>query len=162
MDILVIYISNVIPFPTFPSVNTYPILSYPASMRVLPPPTYPFLPHHPLHWGIKPSQDQGPPLPSMPDKAPSDPSVFPPIPPLGSLCSAQWLAVSILICIGQDLGKPLRRQLYQVPVSKHFLASAIVSGFGVCRWDIFPGGAVSEQPFLQFLLHSLSLYFLYP
>jgi hypothetical protein len=33
------------------------------------------------------------------------------------------------------LAKPLRRQLYQVPVSKHFLASAIVSGFGVYMWD---------------------------
>jgi hypothetical protein len=26
-------------------------------------------------------------------------------------------------------------QLYQVPVSKHFLASAIMAEFGVCRWD---------------------------
>jgi len=44
-----------------------------------------------------------------------------------------------------------RRQLYQAPVSKHFLASAIVSGFGVCMWDEFPGRAVSGWPFLQFL-----------
>jgi hypothetical protein len=36
--------------------------------------------------------------------------------------------------------EPLRRQLYQAPVSKHFLASTIVSGFGVCIWDGFPGG----------------------
>jgi hypothetical protein len=41
------------------------------------------------------------------------------------------VAVSIHICIGQDLTEPLRRQLYQAPVSKHFLASAIVSGFVV-------------------------------
>jgi hypothetical protein len=44
-----------------------------------PPPTYP-LPFHcpsiPLHWGIKPSQDQGPPLPLMPDKAPWAPLVL--------------------------------------------------------------------------------------
>jgi hypothetical protein len=35
-------------------------------------PTCPFLPHRHsilLCWGIKPSQDQGPPLPLMPDKA---------------------------------------------------------------------------------------------
>ena len=68
--------------------------------------------------------------------------------------------VGICICIGQDLAEPLRRQLYQAPVSKHFLASAIVSGFGVCMWDGSPGGAVSGWPFLQSLLHALSLYFL--
>jgi hypothetical protein len=28
------------------------------------------------------------------------------------------------------------------PVSKHFLASAIVFGFSVCRWDASPGGRV--------------------
>jgi hypothetical protein len=41
-------------------------------VRVLPPPTYPLLPHHPNispPLGIKLSQDQGPPLPLMPDKA---------------------------------------------------------------------------------------------
>ena len=36
-----------------------------------------------------------------------------------------------------------------------------MSGFGVCRWDESPGGAVSGLPFLQTLLHSLSLYFLF-
>jgi hypothetical protein len=45
------------------------------------------------------------------------------------------VAVSIHICIGQALAEPLRRQLYKAPVSKHFLASTIVSGFGVCMWD---------------------------
>jgi hypothetical protein len=34
------------------------------------PPTPTHCPNIPLHWGIKPSQDQGPPLPSMPNKAP--------------------------------------------------------------------------------------------
>ena len=65
------------------------------------------------------------------------------------------LAVYIHICIGQELANPLRRQLYRAPVSKH-LASAIVSGFGVCMWDGSPGGAVSRCPFPQSLLHSLS------
>jgi hypothetical protein len=33
------------------------------------------------------------------------------------------------------LAEPLGRKLYQAPVSNHFLASAIVSGFGGCLWD---------------------------
>jgi len=39
-------------------------------------------------------------------------------PPLGTLCSVQWLAVSIRLCICQPLAEPLWRQLYQAPVSK--------------------------------------------
>ena len=88
---------------------------------------------------------------------PSAPSVLPLTPPVGSLGSVRWLAASIHICIGQDLAKPLRRKLYQAPVSKHFLAPAIVSGFGVCMWEESPGGAVSGCSFLQSPLHSLSL-----
>jgi hypothetical protein len=114
-----------------------------------------------LHWGIKPSQDHGPPFPLMPNKAHSPPSVLPLTPPLKSLCSVWWLAVSMCTCLGQGLTEPLRRQLYQAPVSKHFVASAIVSGFGVCMWDGSSGGKVSGWPFLQSLLHSLSLYFLF-
>ena len=49
---------------------------------------------------------------------------------------------------------------YQVPVSKDFLASAIVSVFSGCIWDGSPGEAMSEWIFLQYLLHFLSLYFL--
>jgi hypothetical protein len=80
--------------------------------------------------------------------------------PLGSPHSVQCLAVCIHICIGQALVESLREQLYQVPVSKCFLASAIVSGFGVSRLDGSLGGSVSGWPSLQFLLHSLSLHFL--
>ena len=40
-------------------------------------------------------------------------------PPLGTLCFVQWMAVSIHFCICQALADPLRRQLYQAPVSKH-------------------------------------------
>ena len=47
----------------------------------------------------------------------------------------------------------LRGKLYQAPVSKCFLASIIVSGFGVSRWNGSLGGAVSGWPFFQFLLH---------
>jgi hypothetical protein len=92
----------------------------------------------------------------MPDKAPSAPSVLPLTLPLGSLCSVLWLAVSLCICVGQDLAEPFRRQLYQAPVSKHFLASTIVSGFGVCMWDGAPGGTVSGWPFLLSPLLSIS------
>jgi hypothetical protein len=76
---------------------------------------------------------------------------------LGSPCSVQWLAVSFHIFIGHPLAEPLRRQLYQAPVSKHFLASTIVSGIGVCIWDGSPGGTVSGWPFYQSMLHTLSL-----
>jgi hypothetical protein len=95
-------------------------------------------------------------------QTPSAPSVLSLTSPLRTLCSVQWLASSIHLCIcqAQALTEPLRRQLYQAPVSKHFLASAIVSGFGGCIWDGSPGGAVSGWPFLQSLLHTLSPYFL--
>jgi hypothetical protein len=56
------------------------------------------------------------------------------------------LAVNIHLCICQALAKPLRRQLYQAPVNKLFLASSILSGFGVCIQDKSPGGAVSGWP----------------
>jgi hypothetical protein len=58
--------------------------------------------------------------------------------------SVQWMAVSIHFCICQALAEPVRRQLYQTSVIKLLLASTIVSGFGGCIWDGFPGGAVSE------------------
>jgi len=67
---------------------------------------------------------------------------------LGSLCSVQWLAVSIPLCLCQALADLLRRQLYHTSVSKHFVALAIVSEFGGCMWDEFPGGGVSGWPFL--------------
>ena len=174
---LFISISNVIPFPNFPSTNSLSHSPFPLtiSIRVLTlPPTYPLQPHcpnTPLCWGIEPSQAQGLLLPLVPFKdpllhmrlepwvppcvlfgwwfspwelwgfwlvdivvlpmglqTPSALSVLLLTPSLGSLCSVLWLAASICICIGQDLAEPLRRQLYQDPVSKQFLASAIVLG----------------------------------
>jgi hypothetical protein len=59
LDIFFIYITNVIPFPGFPSKNP---LSHPPSPCL---PTHPFplpCPGIPLHWVIEPSQDQGPPI----------------------------------------------------------------------------------------------------
>jgi hypothetical protein len=66
LDIFIIYISNDIPFPGFPSENP---LSYPPSPCS---PTHPLPlpgPDIPLQWGIKPSQDQGPLLPLISNKA---------------------------------------------------------------------------------------------
>jgi hypothetical protein len=83
---------------------------------------------------------------------PSALAVLPLTLPRGSLCSVWWLAASIYIGI--------RRKLHQVPVSKHFLASATVSGIGVCIWDVPPGGTISGWPFLQSLFHFFFLYFL--
>jgi hypothetical protein len=93
-------------------------------------------------------------------QTPSAPSVLSLTLLLGTLCSVQWLAVSIRLYTCQALAEPLRRQLHQAPVSMHFLASTMVSGFGDCIWDGSPGGAISGWPFLQSLLHILSPYLL--
>ena len=61
------------------------------------------------------------------------------------------------ICIGQDLEEPLRRQLYQAPVNKLLLTSAIVSGFGGCLWDGSPSEAILGWSFLQSLFLTLSV-----
>ena len=58
--------------------------------------------------------------------------------------------MSIHFCICQALAGPLRRQLYQAPVSKHLLASTIVSGFGDCIWNGFQVGQTLDG-------HSFSL-----
>ena len=52
-----------------------------------------------------------------------------------TLSSVQWLAVSICLCICQSLVKPHKRQQYQAPVSKHLLASAVLSGFSF-MWSV--------------------------
>jgi hypothetical protein len=77
-----------------------------------------------------------------------------PTPPLGTLCSVQWLAASIHLCICQLLEEPLRRQPCQQALLQQ--ASTIVSGFGDSIWDGSSGRAVSGWPFLQSLLHTLS------
>jgi hypothetical protein len=64
LDIFFIYISNGIPFPGFPYENS---LSPPPSICSL---TYPHLlpgPGIAQHWGIEPSQGQGPLFPLMND-----------------------------------------------------------------------------------------------
>jgi hypothetical protein len=64
--ILFIYMSNVIPLPSFPFAIPLPIPS--VSMRVLPHLLPLLLPSVPLWWGIDASQDQGHILPLMPGK----------------------------------------------------------------------------------------------
>jgi hypothetical protein len=72
--ILLIYISNVI-LPSFPSANplaSEPIFPPNYFYEGAPSPIPSLLSHQPiisLHWGIEPPQDQGCPLPLMPDKA---------------------------------------------------------------------------------------------
>jgi hypothetical protein len=75
---------------------------------------------------------------------------------LGTSCSVQWLAVNICLCIYKALAGPPRRQPYQASFSMYFLASRIVFRFGKSIWDESPGGMVSEWPFIQSLLYTLS------
>lgn len=88
------------------------------------------------------------------------PSVHSLTPLLVSLCSVWCLTASILICISKTMAEFPKRHPYQVTVSKHFLAPAVVIRFGYCIWDGSPDGSVSGWPFLQSLFQSLSLYFL--
>jgi hypothetical protein len=76
---------------------------------------------------------------------------------LETMCSVQWMTVSIHFCICQELVESLRRELHQAPLSKH-LASTIVSEFGNSMWDGSSGGTVTRWPFFQFLLQTLSLF----
>ena len=70
-------------------------------------------------------------IPPIRLQTPSAPWVLSLAPSLGTLCSVQWLAVSIHFCICQALTEPLRRQLYQAPVSRPLLASAKCLGLVV-------------------------------
>jgi hypothetical protein len=63
-------------------------------------------------------------------------------PLLGTLCSAQWMIVSIHFCICQALAKALRRQLLS-GFCQQALVSICHSGFGGCLWYGSPSGALS-------------------
>jgi len=67
--------------------------------------------------------------------------------------------VSTYTFISLVLTDPLRRQPYQAPVSKCFLASTIALEYRICRWDGSLSGTVSEWPFLQSLLHFVPAFF---
>jgi len=73
-------------------------------------------------------------------KTPSAPSVlFLLTPPLGAHFQFNdWLRASD--STSEALAEPLRRQLYQAPVSMHFLASTILSVFSDSLWDGSLGG----------------------
>jgi hypothetical protein len=177
------------PFPVSLPLTSHPICPLPLPLclyDVAPSPMYllhPHCPGIPPCWGIKPSQDQGPPLSLMSYKAicyicswshgpfyvyilfrwwfspwelwlvqlvdivlpmclqySSTPSVLPWTLPLGSSVSVWWLVVSICIYVGRVLTESFREQSCQAPVSKCFLESAIVWGFGVYRWNPWWGG----------------------
>ena len=87
----------------------------------------------------------------------SDPSMLSLTPLLRISCSVQWLNESMHLCIRQVLAEPLRRQLYQAPVNKHFLASRIVSRFGECG-AAFP--SVSVPHFASIFLPMCILFLL--
>jgi hypothetical protein len=53
-------------------------------------------------------------------------------PSLATLWSIYWVTVSIYFCTTQALAEPLRRQVYQAPVSKLLLTATIESGFAGC------------------------------
>jgi hypothetical protein len=65
LDIFFIYISDVSCFPDSPYENS---LSPPPTFSSTHPLLFP-VPGIPLHWDVQPSQDQGPLLPLMTDKA---------------------------------------------------------------------------------------------
>jgi hypothetical protein len=83
-------------------------------------------------------------------RSPSAPSVLALVLPLGSPGSVWWLGITVCICTCQALAEPLREQPYHAPVSKCFLVSAIVWGFGVCRWGGSQGGA--DQSLFHFFV----------
>jgi hypothetical protein len=63
--LLFTYTSNVISFPSFPSVHTLSHSPLPCFSEGPPPPTHLIPPHHPsiiLPWGIEPPRDQGAPI----------------------------------------------------------------------------------------------------
>jgi hypothetical protein len=163
VDILFVYISYVISFPGFPSASPLPYTPSPCFYEGAPLPTHSLLPHCPsipLHWGIKPSKEQGPSLPLMLDKAPSAPSVLSLTPPLGVPVLSLMVGFKHPYLYWSGSGRASQETADQAPVSKHFLTSAIVSGFGVCMWNRFPGGSVSGWSFFQSLLHTSFLYIL--
>lgn len=67
-------------------------------------------------------------------QTPSAPSIHSLTPLMQISFSVQWFAGSIHLCICHALAEPLRRLLYQLPVSMPFLALPIVSGFGCCTY----------------------------
>ena len=95
-------------------------------------------------------------------QTPLAPLVLSLTPPLGTPLSVQWSTVSICLCTYQTLAEPLKKQLYQAPVSMDYLAPTIVSAFGICTWDGSPSVAVSGWTAFPSVSapHFMSLYML--
>ena len=164
LAIILIYISNVIPFYSlsqFPSLldTTYPILLRSASMRVyaIGAMCAPWLMAQSLGTLRGGGLDDIVVLP-MGLQTPSTPSVVFLFPLLGIPRLVQWMAVSIHLCICKHLAGTLKRELFQAPCSMYFLTYIIVSVFSKCTWDKYTGGTVSPCPFFQFLLYKCSPY----
>jgi hypothetical protein len=77
-------------------------------------------------------------VPPVGFQTPLAPWVLSLAPSLGALGSIQWMTVSIYLCVCQALAWPRRGQLYQGPVSKVFLAYAMVSGGLVVVYGMDP------------------------
>ena len=100
-------------------------------------------------------------------QTPSAPWVLSLATSLGTLCSVQWMAMSIHFCICQALAEPVRRQLYQAPVSMLLLASAIVSGLVIVNgMDLQVGQSLDGHLFsfcsMLYLCNSFHGYFVFP
>jgi Ni/Fe-hydrogenase subunit HybB-like protein len=67
------------------------------------------------------------------------------------------MIVNIHFCICQAQTKVLRRQLYQAPVSRLLLASAIVSGFGGCLWDGSPSFTKRKLLFIVVTVKAMTI-----
>jgi len=91
-------------------------------------------------------------------QTPSAPSVLSLTPQLDSTCSVWWLAACI-ICVCQALTEPLRRQLCQAPISKHFLPSAIMTGFGCLHMAWISRWGSLWMTFLSISVSTLHIFF---
>jgi hypothetical protein len=196
LDIFFIYILNVIPFSQF----THPETSYPHPLSpcfyegvhapnhpLLPPASHPRIP---LHWGIEPSQDQGPLLPFMPNKAilcyifgwsHGSLHVYSLIDDLvlGSSGGSGWLILFFPLwgckpfsplspfsnsSTGDPVLSPMVGYKHLPQVLAEIQETAISGSYQQALLGIHslwcPGGPVSGWPFLQSLFHTFSLYFL--
>ena len=80
-------------------------------------------------------------------QTPSAPSVLPEFLHWGRCAQSDgWLQASAFVLV-RLLAEHLRRQLYQTLVSKHFFASARVSGFVICKWDGSLGWAAIKESY---------------
>jgi hypothetical protein len=70
-------------------------------------------------------------VPPMGLQSPSAPGVLSLAPSLGTLCSVQWMAVSLHFCICQALVKP-RETAISGSCQQALVGICLVSGFGGC------------------------------